>query len=235
MLKGHPSGLYTEGRIYYRGPRNTPTVGSVKLDLSQSERVARPPVRRPISHPYTDCLPAGASIRCYAFEEVYAEKIRAMGERGRPRDLYNIVAIFRRTGMGLERDIVRSVLLDKCRTKGVTPPTFESVSAAVTRGELVAEWSSMLGHQLPALPPFDTYWREVEDLFRWLGGSTPRPTLPDLPHNNQELPAADWSPPATIQVWEAGVPLERIRFAGANHLCVRITSSEGRNWWSPMP
>jgi predicted nucleotidyltransferase component of viral defense system len=33
-LRSHPSGNYTEDRIYYRGPRNAPTVARVKLDLS---------------------------------------------------------------------------------------------------------------------------------------------------------------------------------------------------------
>jgi hypothetical protein len=50
LLKTHTSGLYTEGRVYYRGPRNTPSVASVKLDLSASERVVRPsgfPKNRP--------------------------------------------------------------------------------------------------------------------------------------------------------------------------------------------
>ena len=32
-----------------------------------------------------------ASVLCYSFEEVFEEKIRAMGDRSRPRDLYDII------------------------------------------------------------------------------------------------------------------------------------------------
>ncbi len=33
----------------------------------------------------------GIDILCYAFEEVFAEKIRALAERQRPRDLYDVI------------------------------------------------------------------------------------------------------------------------------------------------
>jgi Nucleotidyl transferase AbiEii toxin, Type IV TA system len=44
-----------------------------------------------------------AEVRCYGFEELFAEKIRAMGERSRPRDLYDIVNLFRREDLRLEQ------------------------------------------------------------------------------------------------------------------------------------
>ena len=34
LLKTHTSGNYTQGRVYYRGPRNTPGVASLILDLN---------------------------------------------------------------------------------------------------------------------------------------------------------------------------------------------------------
>lgn len=95
-LKGHDSGRYTAGRVYYIGPRRTPGVASVKLDLSGSEQVVRPTMMRAIAHPYPDALPDPGTTRCYSFDEVFAEKIRALGERGRPRDLFDVVNLYRR-------------------------------------------------------------------------------------------------------------------------------------------
>lgn len=106
-LKTHPFGKYTEGRIYYRGPRNARTVASIRLDLLAAEIVVRPTVLRPIAHAYPDTLPEPATVRCYGFEEVFAEKVRAMGERSRPRDLYDIVHLFRRRDLRHHSDIVR--------------------------------------------------------------------------------------------------------------------------------
>jgi predicted nucleotidyltransferase component of viral defense system len=76
VLWMRPDGTSLEGRIYCRGPRATPEAASIKIDLSLTEVVVRPPVLRQLSHPFPDGLPAPASVRCYSFEELFAEKLR---------------------------------------------------------------------------------------------------------------------------------------------------------------
>ncbi|MCX6090601.1 MAG: nucleotidyl transferase AbiEii/AbiGii toxin family protein [Candidatus Atribacteria bacterium] len=162
--------LYTEVSIYYRGPRNAPSPGRIKLDISGSEKVVQPTVLREISHPYSDPLLKPATVRCYAFEEVFAEKLRAMGERGRPRDLYDIVLLFRRGYLQVEPRLIKSVLDQKCETKGISVPTLESIQNASTKDELVSEWKNMLGHQLKILPSLEEFWDELPNIFKWLNG-----------------------------------------------------------------
>ena len=162
--------FYTEGNIYYRGPRNARTPARIKLDISGAEKIVRPTILRDISHPYSDSLPAPAQVRCYAFEEIFAEKLRAMGERGRPRDLYDIVLLFRRRDFQDEPKLIKSVLEKKCELKGVSMLTLESIRNASTKGELISEWENMLGHQLQALPPFEQFWDELLSIFNWLEG-----------------------------------------------------------------
>ena len=82
-LRFRPDELSTEGRVYYIGPRQTPQAARVKLDISANETVVRPPVLREIAHPYPDG-PLPGRVRCYSFEEVFAEKIRAMAQRPDP-------------------------------------------------------------------------------------------------------------------------------------------------------
>jgi predicted nucleotidyltransferase component of viral defense system len=210
--------LYTEGRVYYRGPRNASTIAAVKLDISGSEKVVRPTILRKISHPYSDAFSSSGTIRCYAFEEVFAEKLRAMGERGRPRDLYDIVLLFRRRDLQSEPKLIKSVLEKKCEFKGVPIPTLDSVQNATTKGELISEWENMLGHQLQALPPFEQFWAELPDIFDWLNGKKEHIKLDVIAAGKDE--DMSWSPPPTIWQWGMAVPLESARFAAANHLCV---------------
>lgn len=221
LFKGHPSGAYTEGRIYYVGARVTPAVASVKLDLGISERVARPTVFRTISHPYPDEPDEPGIVRCYCFEEVFAEKIRAMGERGRPRDLYDVINLFRRQDLTVDPREIRAVLIEKCESKGVPVPNLESILTADTRAELESEWFNMLGHQLPQLPPLESFIEELAELFAWLEGTSERPALASVAPYASEEDAA-WSAPPTTQTWGFGVPLEAIRFAAANHLCIDL-------------
>jgi len=219
-LRLRPGGTSIEGRVYYRGPRNAPGEASVKIDLSLTEVVACPTVLRTISHPFPDTLPAPAQVRCYSFDEVFAEKLRAMGERGRPRDLYDIVNLYRRSDLRAHGPLIKAVLSEKCQSKNVTMPDLDAVQTAATRTGLETEWSNMLAHQLQALPPFEPFWDELPGLFAWLDGAEVGAALPAYPvaiNDDQS-----WTPPPTIWTWGAGVPLESIRFAAANRLCVEL-------------
>ena len=219
-FRDRPNGLATEGRIYYRGPRNAPMAGTVKLDLSADEQVARPSVLRKIAHPYPDDLPEPGTVRCYAFEEVFAEKLRAVGERCRPRDVYDVVHLFWDPSLQAAPELIRSVLIEKCRTKGVLVPTMEDIERSPLRAELQSEWSNMLAHQLPTLPPFEHFWTELPKVFAWLEERVPKEALAPVKLGPQELP--EWSPPPAVWTLGAGVPLESIRYAATNHLCIEL-------------
>ena len=107
------SGTSAEGRLYYRGPRGNPGPARIKLDLTRDEIVVRPPVLRAISHDYPESLPEPGQVRCYGFEEVFAEKLRAMGERGRGTSTTSSTSsdgpTFGRTPHSSRRSLLRSV------------------------------------------------------------------------------------------------------------------------------
>lgn len=144
-LKTHDSGNYTECRIYYRGPRRAFKVASVRVDLLSTERVIRQTVLRPIAHAYSDQLPPPAMVRCYGLEEVFAEKLRAMGERSRPRDLYDIVHLFRRRDLRQHARLVREVLAEKCTHKGIPVPSLDSIAASPKRPRVASGSPLALG------------------------------------------------------------------------------------------
>jgi len=222
MLKPRKQPGSVEGRVYYRGPLAAPSVASVKLDLSATELLAREPERRPIAHPYEpdEALPDPADVTCYAFEEVFAEKLRAMGQRSRPRDLYDIVNLYRRDDLRLQRDDIHAILVEKCAHKRIEVPTLANIAASGLVPELESEWGNMLGHQLPVLPPFAQFWDELEDLFSWLEGAEVAPALPPLAADDDD--DLLWTPPASVGVWGVRFPLEEVRFAAVNHLCVEL-------------
>lgn len=80
-----------QGRISYRGPLGIPSLPRVLLDLTLYEDVLDQPTPRPPFHPYPDDLPGDAAILAYSLDELLAEKTRALYERTRPRDLYDVV------------------------------------------------------------------------------------------------------------------------------------------------
>ena len=208
------------GRISYRGPLvRGGDPPRLRLDLTADEALVREPVMRPVGHPYTDAPAEGIEARCYAFDEVFGEKIRALAERSRPRDLYDVINLFRNGELVAAANAVREVVQRKCAFKDIAFPTLASLDPF--REELAGEWQNMLGHQLPALPPFQSFLDALPEFFEWLAGQ-PRPivtTIHPLARNTEVLHA----PTGAIGFGEANAPaIETIRFAAANRLCIDL-------------
>ena len=159
-------------------------------------------------------------MRCYSFEEVFAEKLRALAQRARPRDLYDVVNLFRRNDLRLYPDVIRTALVEKCEVKNVPMPSATQFTDAALRATLEADWANMLAHQLPVLPPAQGFLDELPQLFGWLEGSVVFEALAPVPAGANEDPS--WSPPPTAATWGMGVPLESLRFAATNHLLVEL-------------
>lgn len=98
------------------------------------------PVTRPVQHPYTDLPANGIHVLSYSFAEVFAEKMRALAERQRPRDLYDVVHLYRRQDLQPDRAVIRSTLARKCEFKGIAVPTYASLSNRPERTAIEVEW-----------------------------------------------------------------------------------------------
>ncbi len=222
VYRNKRNGLTCEGRIYYRGPlRRVANLARIKLDLTVDEVLVAEPVEREVAHPYTDRPETGIFARCYSYEEVFAEKVRALAERTRPRDLYDVINLFRNGDYRPAAEAVLAILRRKCEFKQIAVPTFAALASATE--ELIGDWDAMLRHQLPALPPFDSYWSALPSFFAWLEGAVqPVPLLAAAPVAAEEQVFR----PALGVLRRAGVGgssfLEIIRFAAANHLCVDL-------------
>jgi predicted nucleotidyltransferase component of viral defense system len=215
-----------QGKIGYRGPIS-PTSGGwpkIKLDLTADERLVLPSVEREVFHPYSDKPEEGIWANCYAYEEAFGEKVRALGERTRPRDLYDVVNLFRHAERRPTAAAVLDVLRQKCEHKGIAVPTFDSLLPH--RPMLDVTWPQMLGHQLPILPPLEEFWNALPEIFTWLmsGQILPQPAV---------LHPSATETVVRTRVLPLGVPfqsrsaLEAIRFAAANHLCVDLRYDGG--------
>lgn len=211
-----------QGKIGYRGPLQSPFNPRILFDLTCHEPVQLPPEPRPIFHPYPDALPPGATVTAYQFEELFAEKVRALVERTRPRDLYDVIFILENRADGTDLATTREVYERKCLAKGLRAArTDEVVTLAQQASELRSEWANMLAHQLPQLPPLDSVLGRLQPLLGWLDPVAPLPPTP-LPAVAFEAGSALVAP-AGVAFWGGGSPVETIRFAGANHLLVEFS------------
>jgi predicted nucleotidyltransferase component of viral defense system len=209
------------GKISYRGPVSPTTSGwpRIKLDLTADEQLVLPPVRIPIFHPYTDAPDSGIEVMAYAYEEAFGEKVRALAERARPRDLYDVVNLYRNTEARPVASVLLDVLRQKCDFKSIAVPKAGDLDRF--RADLEAGWEHMLRHQLPALPPLDSFWNVLPEFFGWLeSGRAPAVPMSYAAGSGETILRERTLPLRLRPAVQSHI--EIIRFAAANRLCVDL-------------
>jgi hypothetical protein len=238
-------------RIGYRGPLVMPGWPRVLLDLTKNEAIVATPAIRPIFHPYPDDLPEDALVSAYSLEELFAEKTRALHERTRPRDLYDVVQLVENYSDAVDFVSARTIFRTKCAAKGIAAPSGEILMTQVREStELEADWNTMLAHQLPALPPLDGIRSRMVASLTWVDEPQPSvapvlpmPPPPVVPAGIPPIPLArtpsvltgtpltrvstltgqEIIAPAGGTFWGAAGPLELVRFAGVNRLMITFS------------
>ncbi len=218
-----------EGKVSYRGPiaPNNKDLPRIKLDLTTDEKLVMPKTRRDVVFSYTDEPEGGIHAECYAYAEVFGEKVRALAQRTRPRDLYDVINLYRHEEFNIATAVIRDVIKQKCDFKKIPFPTLAAIQPH--KDELFADWKVMLAHQLPQLPPAESYWESLKEFFDWLMGKLTRTHL-------GTYPTAEAAEVVRLPVGAIRLPgrnaafMEVIRFAAANHLCVELdyTDKQGK-------
>jgi len=229
-------------KLSYRGPLmpQSSTPPRIKIDLTKHEVIVEEPTPRPVRHFYSDALEPPISILCYTVNEVLAEKTRALYERrGRARDLYDVVNISRNHREEIDPHRTLAVLKEKFRFKGLPLPTRDEFLDAVDYRVLEANWDQQLRHQLPVLPPAQSYFDELRESALWWMET--HPTIVPLPRisagaGEVEVPRMPFPQMSQVGRGAFGLmprltsggrgALEQIRYAARNRLCAEITYHE---------
>lgn len=133
---------------------------TVKIDLSFNEPVFTRE-KREILWDYSD--KKKSRILVYSLEEILAEKLRSIIERGKSRDYYDVWRLLKFHQDSLDMKRVRDVFVQKCRFKKIQPnleSIFSSQKLESTRGY----WSKALAYQVEGLPGFDSVVKELKEM-----------------------------------------------------------------------
>lgn len=153
-------------QIRYTGPLGQP--GRIKFELMQNEKLMLATESLPLKEKeYSDI--GDFKIRCYSFTEVLVEKTRAMMQRGKTRDYYDVWQMMTRKEL---RSLaphsiaqLRSLLKEKCGINGIkyAPEImFDGKRLEEARGH----WQAGLGRLVKDLPEFDKVIGELRGIFR---------------------------------------------------------------------
>jgi predicted nucleotidyltransferase component of viral defense system len=158
-----------KGKVAYHGPiHRLGSLPRIKLDLTTDEALISKPIQSIVYHSYTDFQKDLFYIQSYSYAEIFAEKLRATIERSLPRDLYDVVEIYKRKELLPNSSKVLKILTQKCDFKGVGLPTKDLMRDTDKKTEIRSAWENMLKHQLKDLPSINIYLQEYEDIIYWL-------------------------------------------------------------------
>ncbi len=163
-------GLFIQIKVPYQGPlMMSGSLPKIKLDLSKEEILVLNHIKLPLIHNYSDKLVCSTNVSCYSLYEIFAEKMRALVQRTRPRDLYDVIHLsdlFYK--QKLDANTFQIVLVKKFENKGLKyPDSLYSISDEAFM-ETAADWDIMLRHQVQNLVGMDIYLERFNKLLQEL-------------------------------------------------------------------
>lgn len=214
-------------KITYSGPLAFPGHPKILFDITNQEPLYSDSTPKNIIHSYPDSTPSGVTVLTYSLQELLAEKTRALFERTRPRDLYDVVYILENRAQEIDYKQLRDLFIKKCASKGLKPPTAQELLNLINQsGELKADWRAMLSHQLPGLPLVEDYLSRTATLLEWI--DEPAAISPQI-LEAVPITTGQVINPVGIQYWSGSTPLEVLRFCGANRLKVQFDYTDKSN------
>lgn len=152
---------YLQGKLQYEGPLGKDTV---KIEITREEtRYPFEICRVPKAYDYPDF-----EVQAYSKDEILAEKMRAIIQRGKIRDYYDVWRLLKETSF--DKDRIRKMFLEKCKTKGVDftgMGQFFPTGIVEALGPYLETGLTRLSRE--PLPPLATIVDELRDSLAFLG------------------------------------------------------------------
>lgn len=155
----HKPDGYARVRIQFLGPLAYPSM--LYMDLSFDEPLClEPEYRKVLTVPFPD---EPQSVLVYPLEELLAEKMRSLIERGKSRDYYDVWRLLKEHSSQLDFKLLGAVLFQKLAHKGLS---LKSVSEFLPRDSkaLKRYWEEDLGQQISSLLPLAEVLKQLREL-----------------------------------------------------------------------
>ncbi|MBI4980770.1 nucleotidyl transferase AbiEii/AbiGii toxin family protein [Candidatus Woesearchaeota archaeon] len=154
---------YAQIKIQFLGPLGNKN--TIKLDLSFNELVVLKPNKKPIISEYSD--QEKHPFLVYPLEEILAEKIRSILQRGKTRDFYDVWKILKKHLDRIDTKLLQDALIKKCKFKEIEFAEEKLFTNDITEPAR-AYWEKALAHQIGELPEFYTVLAESKELIHRL-------------------------------------------------------------------
>lgn len=146
--------------VQYAGPLGK---NSIRIDISMNEKIITPAARKPINAEYSDAFPFEVVV--YSLDEILAEKLRSILQRGKSRDYFDVWALLKNAKF--DKNKMKELFAEKCRIKNIAPEYnlfFENTRIK----ESQRFWKTGLERLVKELPDFETVIDDLKKELRFL-------------------------------------------------------------------
>ena len=158
----HKPDGYARVRTQFIGPLAYPSM--IFMDLSFDEPLCLDPDNREVlAEPFSS---QGQKVLAYPLEELLAEKMRSLLERGKSRDYYDVWRLLKeQSSTNLDFKLLGEVLIKKLTHKGLVITSVVDFLPQDT-GVLKRYWEKDLEQQITSLPSLDEVIEELGDMLK---------------------------------------------------------------------
>ena len=157
---------YIDISIQYRAVLDHPNTTSI--DVMVDEHVAFEPVQH--THAYED-VPE-FDLQAYSVEEIFAEKLRSIYQRGAARDYYDLYQLLDTESVKIDFVEVQPVFEAKCEHDGLTVDLSTGLPED-QRDEIRQQWETTLPDLTGEPPTFETVWDRLDTTISQQGRRRP--------------------------------------------------------------
>jgi predicted nucleotidyltransferase component of viral defense system len=133
----------------------------IKIDVSMREKLIFEPKEENVKSFYADVEPF--SIRIYDLRELFAEKLRTLIQRSKPRDYFDVWFILK--NKSFDQEEIKNAVIEKCRRIGVK---YEPGRIFKETENLKKQWKTDLVHLVRELPDYDIIMTELKEKLAFL-------------------------------------------------------------------
>jgi predicted nucleotidyltransferase component of viral defense system len=148
LLDFHRANGAVRMRAQFVGPLRHPA--RLLFDITLDEPVLLPPQRREVVLTLFPAL--RPVVLTYALEEILAEKMRSILQRGKSRDYYDVWRLLKEKNASLDASLVLAILAQKCHHKGLDVPNVQGFLVPQHLEDAKVYWERDLARQVAPRP-----------------------------------------------------------------------------------
>ena len=153
----HKPNGYARVRTQFVGPLAYP--GMIYMDMSFDEPLClEPEYHNVLTNPFPN---EERAVQVYPLEELLAEKMRSLLERGKSRDYYDVWRLLKEYSSQFNLELLGKVLNKKLKHKGLDPQATSDFLPQDYKS-LKRYWKEGLGQQISPLQPLEVVLEELQ-------------------------------------------------------------------------